>query len=89
MPGETQDLLQRTAAEEALWTAWDEVRLARGAPRLNGVSVKAFGRAAAVEIRRLVVEIPARRCRLARCEMGGSRLSVEEPPALKEAPEVL
>jgi retron-type reverse transcriptase len=58
-----QDLLQRIASEEALWTAWDEVRLARGAPGVDGVSVKAFGRDAAAEIRRLAEEIPARRYR--------------------------
>jgi len=56
-------LLQRIASEEVLWTAWDEVRLARGAPGVDGVSVKAFARDAAAEIRRLAEEIPERRYR--------------------------
>ena len=57
------DLLTRIASEEALWTAWDEVRLARGAPGVDGVSVKVFGRDATAEIRRLAEEIPSRRYR--------------------------
>jgi retron-type reverse transcriptase len=56
-------LLQRIASEETLWGAWDEVRLARGAPGVDGVSVREFGRGDAARIRALAAEIVARRYR--------------------------
>jgi retron-type reverse transcriptase len=57
------DLLHRIASEEALWTAWDEVRLARGAPGVDGVSVRDFNREAPAAIARLARELVARRYR--------------------------
>ncbi len=57
------DLLQRIASEEALWSAWDEVRGARGAPGVDGVTVHAFARGAEAELRRLGDEIASRRYR--------------------------
>jgi retron-type reverse transcriptase len=86
VPSERPKLLQRIASEEALWTAWDEVRLARGAPGLDGVTVKTFGRDAAAEIRRLAEEIPARRYRprtLRRAWVrGGARRTGSRPLAI-------
>lgn len=57
------DLLQRIASEEALWTAWDEVRGARGAPGVDGVSVREFERGAQAHLHRLAEEIATRRYR--------------------------
>lgn len=59
----TSDLLGRIASEEALWNAWDEVRSARGAPGVDGVSVREFDRDAEAQLRRLAGEIAARRYR--------------------------
>ena len=60
---EQDGLLQRIVPEEALWSAWDEVRLARGAPGTDGVGVREFTREAPDHLRRLSREIRARRCR--------------------------
>jgi CRISPR-associated protein Cas1 len=62
-PPQPDDLLHRIASEEALWTAWDEVRLARGAPGVDGVSVRDFDREAPAAIARLARELVARRYR--------------------------
>lgn len=56
-------LLQRMASEEALWTAWDEVRGAWGAPGVDGVTVRAFERDAYLRIPQLAEEITSRRYR--------------------------
>ncbi len=60
---EQDGLLRRIASEEALWSAWDEVRLARGAPGTDGVGVREFTREAPDHLRRLSREIRARRYR--------------------------
>jgi hypothetical protein len=60
---ERDGLLQRIASEEALWSAWDEVRLARGAPGTDGVSVREFTREAPDHLLRRSREIRARRYR--------------------------
>lgn len=46
-----------------LWTAWDEVRGSRGAPGVDGVTVRAFDRDAAPYIQQLAEEIASRHYR--------------------------
>ncbi|MDB4948548.1 MAG: prophage lambdaSa1 transcriptase/maturase family protein [Gemmatimonadetes bacterium] len=56
-------LLRRIASEEALWTAWDEVRGGRGAPGVDGVTVREWEQGAAERIERLSRELLGRRYR--------------------------
>jgi group II intron reverse transcriptase/maturase len=53
-------LLGQIASEDNLWTAWDEICLKRGAPGVDGVTVRMFARSATEAISRLAGELTDR-----------------------------
>jgi RNA-directed DNA polymerase len=56
-------LLEQIASEASLWQAWDEVCSARGAPGVDGVSVRDFAREAAHRIPHLAERLRTHRYR--------------------------
>src|SRR5687767_2284562 len=54
------NLLKQVASEEMLWTAWDEVAADRGAPGVDGISVRSFGQQVAPHLQRLAANLLAR-----------------------------